>query len=128
MRVLKTKTFARWARKDGPRDSQLMRAIEEMQRGLVDADLGGGLFKQRVARSGAGKSGGYRTLLASNRRDRWVFLFGFGKNERGNIDDKEESDLRRVAGVLLGSPEIDIVRLIEFGELLEAKGGKSQAS
>ena len=128
MRVLKTRVFARWARRDGPTESQLMHAVQEMQRGLVDADLGAGLFKKRVARSGAGKSGGYRTLLASNRRDRWVFLFGFGKNDRENVDEKEKNDLRRVAGILLGKSDADITQLIDIGELQEVKDGKPQAS
>ncbi len=127
MRVLKTKVFTRWARGDGPADWQLMRAVEEIRLGLVDADLGAGLFKKRVARSGAGKSGGYRTLLASNRRDRWVFLYGFGKNDRENIDEKEKNDLRRVAGILLGNSDTDITRLIDAGELQEVKDGKPQA-
>ena len=105
-----------------------MHAVEEMRRGLMDADLGGGLFKKRVARAGAGKSGGYRTLLASNRRDRWVFLFGFGKKDRENIDEKEKNDLRRVAGILLGNSETDIARLIDAGQLQEVKDGKPQAS
>ena len=105
-----------------------MHAVQEMQRGLVDADLGAGLFKKRVARSGAGKSGGYRTLLASNRRDRWVFLFGFGKNDRENVDEKEKNDLRRVAGILLGKSDADITQLIDIGELQEVKDGKPQAS
>ena len=128
MRILKTRVFTRWARRDGPTDSQLMHAVEEMRRGLVDADLGGGLFKKRVARAGAGKSGGYRTLLASNRRDRWVFLFGFGKNDRENIDEKEKNDLRRVAEIFLGNSESDITRLIDAGQLQEVKDGKPQAS
>ena len=128
MRVLKTRTFARWARKEGAEDRQLMRAVEEMQRGLVDADLGGGLFKKRVARPGAGKSGGYKTLLASNRRDRWVFLYGFSKNERENIDEEEKRDLRRASGVLLGMTDAELTRMAVTGELQEVKGGKSQAS
>ena len=128
MRVLKTRTFARWARKEGAEDRQLMRAVEEMQRGLVDADLGGGLFKKRVARPGAGKSGGYKTLLASNRRDRWVFLYGFSKNERENIDEEEKRDLRRASGVLLAMTDAELTRVTGTGELQEVKDGKSQAS
>ena len=128
MRVLKTRTFARWASKEGVDDRQLMRAVEEMQRGLIDADLGGGLFKKRIARRGAGKSGGYRTLLASNRSDRWVFLYGFGKNERENIDEEEKRDLRRVSGVFLGMTDAELARATDRSELREVNDGKSQAS
>ena len=72
-----------------------------MAAGLVDADLGGGLFKKRVARPGQGKSGGFRTLVATNRGDRWVFAFGFPKNERSNIDKDEEEALKKLATHLL---------------------------
>jgi hypothetical protein len=99
-----------------------------MRRGLVNADLGGGLLKKRIARPGAGKSGGYRTLLASNRRDRWIFLFGFGKNELENIDNDDEWDYRKLAGIYLGASEHDIARLIDEGELQEVKHGKPEAS
>lgn len=105
-----------------------MAAVEEMQRGLVDADLGGGLLKKRIARPGAGKRGGYRTLLASNRRDRWVFLFGFSKNELENIDDDDEWDYRKLAGIYMGKREGDIAHLIHDGELQEIKNGKPEAS
>lgn len=99
-----------------------------MQHGLVDADLGGGLLKKRMARAGGGKRGGYRMLLASNRRDRWVFLFGFGKNERENIDDDEVHDYKQLAGLYLGKREHDIARLVDDGELQEVKDGKPEAS
>ena len=59
------------------------------------------LFKKRIARSGQGKSSGFRTMIASNRKDRWVFLYGFAKNERSNISGKEQEALRKVAGDLL---------------------------
>lgn len=105
-----------------------MAAVEEMQRGLVDADLGGGLLKKRIARPGAGKRGGYRTLLAGNRRDRWVFLFGFGKNELDNIGEDDEWDYRKLAGIYLGKRENDIAQLIHEGELQEIRNGKPEAS
>src|SRR6266446_941273 len=97
MRVLKLKAFARWARKEALPDHSLRVAVEEMRSGLVDADLGGGLFKKRVARAGGGKSGGYRTLLAADLRERWVFLHGFAKSERDDLDDAELRDWKRLA-------------------------------
>lgn len=128
MRVLKTKSFSRWARRCGVADSRLMIAVEEIQRGLVDADLGGGLLKKRVARPGEGKRGGYRALLASNRRDRWVFLFGFGKSDLENIDDDDLFDYRKLTGIYLGRRESDIAYLVEIGELQEVNHGKPKAS
>lgn len=102
MRVFKTKVFSRWARREDLADEELFKAVAEMQQGLVDAQLGGGVYKKRVARAGEGKRGGYRTILATNLRDRWFFMFGFAKNERDNIDDDELKMLKRAAAALLG--------------------------
>ena len=71
-------------------------------RGLIDADLGGGVYKKRIAQPGRGKSGSSRTLLASNRQDRWIFVFGFEKNDRANVSDRELEALKMLAADLLG--------------------------
>lgn len=86
---------------------------------MVDADLGGGIFKKRVALPGRGKRGSVRTLLATNRKDRWIFVFGFEKNERANISDKELEALRLLAGDLLALTEPQISAAISNGSLLE---------
>jgi hypothetical protein len=86
VRIFSTRWFARYARKEGISDDSLREAIERAGRGLVDANLGGHLIKQRVARQGRGRSGGYRVLIAFRAGRRSVFLYGFAKNERGNID------------------------------------------
>lgn len=101
MKLHKTPQFNRWARKNDLEDNDLCNAAREMAKGLYEADLGGGLFKKRIARSGQGKSSGFRTMIASNRKDRWVFLYGFAKDERSNISGKEQEALRKVAGDLL---------------------------
>lgn len=85
MRVYKIKGFARFQRHERIADKALVDALLAAERGLVDADLGGGLIKQRVARPGQGKSGGFRTLIAYRRGERAVFLFGFTKNERAYL-------------------------------------------
>jgi len=123
MRVLKSRWFARWARREGLTDTTLRFAVEEMRRGLVDAVLGGGLVEKRVARPGGGKSGGYRTLLAADFRDRWIFLYGFAKSERENIDDDDLRDLRRLARAYLSMSEAATRRLIDTGVLMEASDG-----
>jgi hypothetical protein len=115
--------FARWARKEGVTDRALLVAVAEMESGLVDARLGGGLFKKRVALPGGGKRGGARTIVAGNFRDRWIFLYGFTKNERANIDQKEERDLKRIAGAMLELDWTALGRMLESGKLLEAKDG-----
>jgi hypothetical protein len=100
-RVFKTRPFSRWARKAGLIDAALCVAVAEMANGLIDADLGGGVVKKRVALPGRGKSGGSRTLVATNKADRWFFVFGFEKNERANINDKELEALQATAADLL---------------------------
>ena len=100
-RVFKTRVFGRWLRKTGLRDSALCAAVSEMECGLVDADLGGGIVKKRVASPGRGKSGSARTLVATNRGSRWFFVFGFEKSERANVSAKEIEALQAVAADLL---------------------------
>jgi hypothetical protein len=122
-RSFKTRVFARWARKEGIADRVLLAAVAEMESGLFDARLGGGLFKKRVGLPGSGKRGGARTIVAGNFRDRWIFLYGFAKNERDNIDQKEERDLKRIGGALLKLDWAALEQMIESGKLLEVKDG-----
>ena len=124
MQAYKTRTFTRWMKREGLADRDLRDALVEMQNGLVDARLGGGLVKKRIARAGQGKSGGYRVLVASNFGERWVFMFGFAKNERDNIDDDELKLIKRLAATLLSLSESDVHKALTDGELLEIKHGK----
>jgi len=124
MPVYKTRTFARWMKREGLADGDLHDAIIEMQKGLVDARLGGGLVKKRVARPGQGKRGGYRVLVASNFGERWVFMFGFAKNERDNIDDEELRFMKRIAATLLGLDTAKLRTALAAGELMEIKHGQ----
>lgn len=119
MRVYKNKWFHRFTRRERIADEQLCEAVGRAERGLIDADLGGGLIKQRVARPGAGKSGGYRTLLFFRLGDRSVFAFGFAKNDQGNIDAEDEADLKKAAKLTLGFTQEDMDRLIEAGAMIE---------
>jgi hypothetical protein len=119
MPVYKTKVFIRWQGKQGLSDAALCAAIEEMKRGLFDADLGGGLFKKRIARPGQGKSGGYRTLIATNRNSRWIFVYGFAKNERSNIDKDEAEALKALTGYLMGLSQAALEKACRSGELTE---------
>jgi len=119
MRVFVTKWFDRFARKEKLKDETLCEAILRAERGSVDADLGGGLIKQRVARSGKGRSGGYRTIVAYREADRGVFLYGFAKNERDNIDPRELRDLKRLAEQFLTLKDHDIGVALQARELRE---------
>jgi hypothetical protein len=117
--VFATRVFARFARKERLDDPRLCEAIARAGRGLVDADLGGNLIKQRVARRGSGRSGGYRTIIAFRASQRSVFLYGFAKNERDNIDDKELSDLKALAKHYLAFSDAQISIALAHSELSE---------
>ena len=86
MRVLKTKWFSRFARKESLSDHDLAEAVREIERGLHDSDLGGHLIKKRVARAGKGKRGGYRTIIVYNKGKRAVFVYGFAKKRQGDLE------------------------------------------
>ncbi len=111
----------RWMRKTDLTDAALEQAIAEMQQGLVDADLGGNLFKKRVALPHRGKSGSTRTIIATNVRTRWIFVFGFEKNERDNINRRELEFLQEYAEVLLAYDDAAIDELIKRSDLGEIR-------
>lgn len=118
-KAFKTRTFTQWMKKNALADDVLCAAIEEMQQGLIDADLGGHLYKKRVALPGRGKSGSTRTLVATNKEDKWFFLYGFEKNEKGNISKKEKEALRKVAEDMLSLSAKQLKNLIENKKLQE---------
>jgi hypothetical protein len=128
VRILKTRTFARWAKRKGLADGELAGAVSEMKADLIDARLGGGVLKKRIARRGQGKSGGYRVVLASNLGDRWVFMFGFAKSERDNIDDEELRLMKDLASAFLAMDEQMLKRAIAAGDLMEIRHGKQETA
>ncbi len=97
MRIFKTKWFAKYARREAIEDVSLHDAIKRAEEGNVAADLGGGIIKQRVARQGQGRSGGYRVLIAYRVADRSVFIYGFAKSERDNIEEDQLASFRDIA-------------------------------
>lgn len=119
MRIFKTRWLARFARREGIDDGSLREAIERAERGLIDADLGGGLIKQRVARRGQGRSGGYRMVVGYRVKDRAVFLLGFAKNERENIEPDELLSLKETAEKWLSATEAKLQMEVELGNLQE---------
>lgn len=118
-RIIKTRYFDRWMRKTELSDVALIAAIHEMEQGLIDADLGGGIVKKRVALPGRGKSAGSRTLVSTNRGNRWFFVFGFEKSERANISPKELTALQLIATDLLKLSSVEIDVEVENGALQE---------
>jgi hypothetical protein len=89
VRVFKNKWFSRFADKNGITDDDLKDIVKALEQGQIDAGLGGGVYKQRLARSGGGKSGGYRAILYYKSEFRVYFAFGFAKSDIDNIDERE---------------------------------------
>jgi len=118
VRVFKTKVFARFARKERISDRTLLATIGAAESG-PDADLGGGVIKQRVARPNQGKSGGYRTIILYRRGDRSFFVYGFPKNSFGNVNDAQVRAFKKLAPIFLYATEDEIQRLMQAGEISE---------
>lgn len=119
IRILKTQMFCQWMKKTPLKDKDLCKAIEEMMRGMVDADLGAHLYKKRVAFPGRGKRGSARTLIATNNSNRWIFLFGFEKNDKENISPAELSYLQMLAQDLLEYSDLLLDSAIVQGKIQE---------
>ena len=119
IRVFKTRHFNRWMRKTELSDGALCQAVNEMLQGLIDADLGGGVVKKRIGISGRGKSGGVRTLIATNKGSKWFFVFGFEKNDRANITENELEALQELAEELLARTVKQLDEAIQNGTLTE---------
>ena len=126
LRVFKTRAFARLARRERISNASLCDSIRRAERGIIDADLGGGVLKQRVARPGQGRSGGFRVLIAYRPSIRSVFLFGFAKSERGNIDDDELATLRDIAKAWLAADASALERAVAEEALQEIDYGKEE--
>ncbi len=121
MQVFKTRWFSRWARNEGLGDDAIARAADEMNQGLIDAQLGGQLVKKRLALPGRGKRGSTRTLVALRPGSRACFLYGFSKNERANIRGRELQALKVLADELLSYSAQELTRAIRAGELIEVE-------
>lgn len=121
-RVFMNRWFERFAEKERIDQRMLIEAIDRADRGLIDADLGGGLIKQRVARPGQGRSGGYRTLILFHSGKRAVFAFGFAKNRLANISPADATLLKKAAALTLALEEAEIDVLVAAGELTEVTG------
>jgi hypothetical protein len=124
LRVFKTKHFPRFARRERISDASLSEAVRRAERGLIDADLAGRVIKQRVARPGQGRSGGYRVLIAYRPKSLAVFLFGFAKSERDNIDDDELTTLQDIAKGWLDADAMALARALADGLMQEVRYGE----
>jgi hypothetical protein len=119
VRLFKSKWFQKWAASERLDDGALLAAVKEMEGGLIDARLGGHVVKKRVALPGRGKRGGSRTLVVYRQADKAFFVYGFAKNERATISDKELKALKLLATELLSYTRRALARAIKAGELIE---------
>jgi hypothetical protein len=121
MRIFKNKVFNKCAEKEGLSDEILRAAVDEMERGLIDADLGGHVVKKRVAVGGRGKSSGVRTLLAYKSGDKAFFVYGFAKNARANVSTDELKALKYLAKELMNYIDRALTKAIQHGALVEVE-------
>lgn len=120
MRIFKTKEFNKIISKDVKiSDKALKRAVEEISDGLYDTNLGGNVYKKRIALDGRGKSGGARTILCFKEGEKVFFMYAFAKNEKDNISNVEEKVYKRVARFYFGLNDKDINKAIKDGDLFE---------
>ena len=120
-RLFKLPKFNKWMRQTGVTNQALREAVQEMSDGLIDADLGKGVIKRRIPLSGQGKRGGARTIVATNKKNRWFFLFGFRKNEKDNISEDEKEALQELASEFLSFTDSELDYAISNHELMEVK-------
>lgn len=121
MRVFKTKWFTRFASKEDIDDTKLVETVQMIESGLVDADYGGGLIKQRIARDGGGKSGGYRSAVAFRSESRSIFLFAFPKSSQENLTIVEKREYKKAAVLYLGMTDKQIQKAKDNGVLIEVE-------
>ena len=121
MQTFKTKAFARFAKREGLDDAALREAVGRAERGLVDADLGGGVIKQRIARQGGGRSGGFRTIVLFRRSELAFFVYGFAKSDRENLRPDELAAFRLLADEYLALDAAGLAAAQSVGAITEVK-------
>ncbi|MGD0939559.1 MAG: type II toxin-antitoxin system RelE/ParE family toxin [Terracidiphilus sp.] len=126
--VLKSKAFARFARKARISDADLWASAQLVNHGVMDADLGGGVIKQRIARAGEGKSGGSRSIILFRAGSRAVFVYGFEKKERANIRPDELEAFRELAKVVLSYSESELAQRVKDGAFIEVREPEEESS
>jgi hypothetical protein len=121
MRIFTSRWFQRFAKKEEISDAALRDAVARAEKGHIDADLGGEVIKQRIARPGQGRSKGYRTIILFRRGARAFFIYGFSKSQRANIDDDEEKQFKEAAKHVLALTEKQLAELLKRGDFVEVK-------
>ncbi|MEO8099220.1 MAG: type II toxin-antitoxin system RelE/ParE family toxin [Acidobacteriota bacterium] len=121
MRIFQSRWFQRFSRKEGIADAPLREAVARADKGQIDADLGGEVIKQRIARQGQGRSKGYRTTILLRRGEKAFFVYGFSKSQRVNIEEHEEQQFKEAAKHVLALTEKQLAELVKRGDFTEVK-------
>lgn len=119
MKKLMTKHFSKWASKQKLSEVELLTAINEVQDGVFEANLGGNVYKKRIRFQGQGKSGSGRTILCYRKGTRIIFIHGFAKKEKSNLSKKELEAFKELSKILLSFDEAQISIAIQNGDLVE---------
>lgn len=119
--IYKNAWFARFTKREKISDAALKKAIKDAEKGIISAKLGGNIIKQRIPRPGAGKSGGYRSIIVFKKEDKAFFIFGFSKSDRKNITKDELALYKKAAKKLLALSDEQIEKLLEKGALTKVK-------
>jgi hypothetical protein len=118
-RIFKSAWFQRFAKREKITDDFLEKAVSDAEKGLIDADLGGNVIKQRISRQGQGKSGGYRTIIFFKEGEKAFFIYGYAKNARENIDKNELKAFKEAAKEMLKLSDEQIEQLVQTNDLTE---------
>ena len=119
MQTFKTKAFARFAAREELEEAALCEAVRQAGSGLIDADLGGGVIKQRIARKGGGRSGGFRTIVLFHRGELAFFVYGFAKSDRENLRRDELATYRLLADEYLSLDGAGLAAAQATGAIIE---------
>jgi len=119
MRIFKNKRFAKFAKKECISDAKLCEVVKDIEAGKIDADYGGGVIKQRIARPSEGKSGGYRAIILYRLGDKAFFVYGFSKSDQENIDETDERELKKLAKAVFTLSDGEIAKMVKKGVFKE---------
>lgn len=119
MRIFKNTRFARYAGKEDISDNELREAVSQLEAGQADTNLGGNVYKMRLARSGEGKSGGHRVIVLFRSGDKTFYVYGFAKSERANISEKELRNFKERAKDYFSVTVEQLEKMIKDGQLIE---------
>lgn len=121
MRIFKTEDFHEFAEHEGLMDQQIVQIIKEMERGLHNGNLGGNVFKKRIAIGGRGKRSGLRSIIAYKKENKAILIYGYAKNVRDDISPREKEAFKKLSNAYLCMDDLALGRLLKNGELIEVK-------